>query len=225
MDNAIIKKMNIENYTRKVILNKPENIKEFDEMSFDKIIGKGKYDLVFAFIFSLEEFVLLLKIIIQNDILNLNGMLYYAYPKKGNRQYKKSIGKDDFFDVIDMDSNGYVYNSLMKFYKIVSFNDVFSVIGLKHTEKKDKAVVSTQSVANYIERVSDVKEYFKMNKDILEIFDILTPGYQCGWARYVYNTKNPRTTEKRFSEMRNILKQGFKSIDLYRQNKDNNSFS
>ncbi len=225
MDSTIIKKLSIENYTRKVILNKPENIREFDEISFDKIIGKGKYDLVFAFIFSLEEFVFLLKIIIQNDILNLNGMLYYAYPKKGNRQYEKSIEREDFFDVIDIDSDGYVYDSFMKFYKIVSFNDVFTAIGLKHTEKNNKAVVSTQSIANYIERVSDVREYFKTNEDILEIFDILTPGYQCGWARYVYNTKNPRTTEKRFSEMRNVLKQGFKSIDLYRQNKENNSFS
>lgn len=225
MDNTIIEKLNIKNYTRKVILNKPNDIREFDELSFDEIIGKGKYDLVFAFIFSLEEFIFLLKIIIQNDILNLNGMLYYAYPKKGNRQYKESIGKDDFFDVIDLDSDGYVHNSFMKFSKIVSFNDVYTVIGLKYSEKYKKAIVSNQSVADYIERVSDVREHFKTNKDILDIFDILTPGYQCGWARYVYNTKNPVSTEKRFCKMQNILKQGFKSIDLYRQNKNNNSFS
>ena len=68
MDNKIIKKLNIENYSRKVILNKPDDIRAFDGLSFDKIIGKGKYDLVFAFIFSLEEFIFLLKIIIQNDI-------------------------------------------------------------------------------------------------------------------------------------------------------------
>ncbi|MFT4223082.1 YdeI/OmpD-associated family protein [Dysgonomonas sp.] len=225
MDNTIIKKLNIENYARKVILNKPDDIREFDELSFDKIIGKGKYDLVFAFIFSLEEFIFLLKIIIQNDILNCNGMLYYAYPKKGNKQYKESIGRDDFFDVIDMDGDGYIHDSFMKFNKMVLFNDVFTVIGLEHSEKRNKAVVSSRRVADYIERVSDVREYFKTNKDILEIFDILTPGYQCGWARYVYNTKNPETTEKRFCEMQNILKQGFKSIDLYRQNKNNNSFS
>ncbi|MFV0536029.1 MAG: YdeI/OmpD-associated family protein [Dysgonomonas sp.] len=225
MDKTIIKKLNIENYARKVILNKPDDIKVFDELSFDKIIGKGKYDLVFAFIFSLEEFIFLLKIIIQNDILNHNGMLYYAYPKKGNKQYNQSIGRDDFFDVIDMDGDGYVHSSFMKYNKMVSFSDVFTVIGLKHSEKCRKTIVSSQSIADYIERVSDVREYFKTNKDILEIFDILTPGYQCGWARYVYNTRNPETTEKRFCEMQNVLKQGFKSIDLYKQNKNNNRFS
>ncbi len=215
--------MNFEKYTRKAILNKPDDIKEFDGLSFDEIIDKGKYDLIFAFIFSLDEFILLLKIIIQNDILNPNGVLYYAYPKKGNKQYKEFIGRDDFFDVIDMDNDGYVYDSFMKFNKMVSFNDVFTVIGLKHSEKRNKAIAPSQKIADYVERVSDIRQYFETNKDILEIFDILTPGYQCGWARYVYSTKNPATTEKRFREMQNILKQGFKSIDLYRQNKSNDS--
>lgn len=222
MDNTVIKKLNIEKYTRKVILNKPDDITEFDKLSFDEIINKGKYDMIFAFIFSLEEFILLLKMIIQNDLLNPNGVLCYAYPKKGNKQYKEFIGRDDFFDVIDMDNDGYVYDSFIKFNKMVSFNDVFTVIGLKHTEKRNKAARPSQRVADYIERVSDIRQYLETNKDILEIFDILTPGYQCDWARYIYSSKNPETTEKRFREMQNILKQGFKSIDLYKQNKNNN---
>jgi hypothetical protein len=224
MDNTIIKKLNIEKYNRKVILNKPDDIRAFEALSFDKIIGKGKYDLIFAFIFSLEEFIFLLKIVIQNDIINHNGMLYFAYPKKGNKQYKEYIGRYDFFDVIDMDNGGYVYDSFMKFNKMAAFSDVFTVIGLKHREKGNKTNVPSQCVADYIERVRDVRDYFSTDEEILAIFDSLTPGYQRGWARYVYSTKNYATTEKRFGEMGNILKQGFKSIDLFRQNKNNNSF-
>lgn len=222
MDNTIIRKLSIEKYNRKVILNKPDDIREFEGLSFDKIIGKGKYDLIFAFIFTLEEFIFLLKIVIQNDIVNHNGMLYFAYPKKGNKQYKEYIGRDDFFDVIDMDNDGYVYDSFMKFNKMAAFSDIFTVIGLKHSEKRNKTNVPSQCVADYIEHVRD---YFSTDEEILAIFDSLTLGYQRGWARYVYSTKNYATTEKRFGEMRNILKQGFKSIDLFRQNKNNNSFS
>ena len=51
------------------------------------------------------------------------------------------------------------------------------------------------------------------------MFNKLTPGYQRGWARYVYGVKNEDTKAKRLTEMEDILKKGFKSIDLYRQNK------
>jgi hypothetical protein len=218
MNTEIIKKFNIEKFNTKVILDKPNDIADFDGITYDTAIGNGKYNLIFAFIFSLDEFTNLLKNTIDKDLLNPNGMLYFAYPKKGNKQYSKYIGRDDFFDVIDMNNEGYVYNSPVKFNKMAAFSEVFTVIGLKYDEKRKKSSAPSQCVADYIDRIPDVRKYFERDKEILALFDQLTPGYQRGWSRYVYSTKNEATTEKRFTEMETILRQGYKSIDLYRQN-------
>ncbi len=219
MNNEIIKKFGVEKYDQKLMLNKPVDIKDFDGLSFDTIISKDKYNLIFAFIFSLDEFTNLLKTIINRDLLNSNGIVYFAYPKKGNKQYKKYIGRDDFFGVIDMSHEGYVYNSPIKFNKMAAFSEIFTVIGLKQDEKRRKSTQPSQCVGDYIERIPDVRKQLKTNKEVLALFDKLTPGYQRGWARYVYSTKNEATIEKRFTEMEHILKQGYKSIDLFRQYK------
>ncbi|GHT29407.1 hypothetical protein AGMMS49574_06090 [Bacteroidia bacterium] len=220
MNNGLIKKLGIGKFDKKLILNKPSGINDFEGLSFSMKLSKDKYDLIFAFIFSLDEFTDILKKVIGDDLLNPNGMLYFAYPKKNNRQYAEYIGRDDFFTVIDMDNNGYVYNSLIKFNKMAAFSEVFTVIGLKHDEKRKQSTQPSQCVTDYIDRILDVRKHFENDNETLALFDKLTPGYQRGWARYVYSTKSEATTEKRFSEMETILKQGYKSIDLFRQNKN-----
>ncbi len=219
MNNEVIKKFGIEKYDQKLILNKPVDIDDFDGISFHTTMGKGKYDLIFAFIFSLDEFVALLETVIDKDLLNPNGILYFAYPKKGNKQFTTYIGRDDFFKWVNMGHDGYVDNSPIKFNKMAAFNDVFTVIGLKHEEKRKKPAQPSQRVVDYAERIPDVRIHFEKNKEVLAFFDKLTPGYQRDWARYVYGVKNVSTTEKRFAEMENILQQGYKSVDLFRLGK------
>ncbi len=219
MNNEIIKKFGIEKFDKKLILNKPADISDFDGISFDTAPGKDKRDLIFAFIFSLNEFTDLLKTVIDNDLLNPNGVLYFAYPKKGNKQYAEYIGRDDFFGPADMNDEGYAGESSIKFNKMAAFNDVFTVIGLKHETKKKKPAQPSQCVGDYIERIPDVRTHFERNDEVLAAFDKLTPGYQRDWARYVFGVKNADTTEKRFAEMEQILKQGYKSIDLFRRGK------
>lgn len=219
MNNETIKKFAIEKFDKKLILNKPADIADFDGISFNTAAGNEKYDLIFAFIFSLNEFTNLVKTVIEKKLLNPDGILYFVYPKKGNKQYKEYIGRDDFFNVIDMDNNGYVFNSPIKFNKMAAFSEVFTVIGLKYEEKRKKSTQPSQCVGDYIERISDLREHFEGNKEVLALFDQLTPGYQRDWARYVFGVKNPATTEKRFAEMENILRQGYRSVDLYRQGK------
>jgi len=92
--------------------------------------------LIFAFIFSLDEFLNLLIKVIEKDLLNPGGVFYVAYPKKGNKRYKEYIGRDDFFGVVYMDDDGYVFESPIKFNKMVAFNEVFTVVGLKHEENE-----------------------------------------------------------------------------------------
>ena len=61
MNSEIVKKFGIEKFHHKLILNMPAEIRDFDGMSFSTAFEKDNYDLIFAFVFSLEEFVALLK--------------------------------------------------------------------------------------------------------------------------------------------------------------------
>jgi len=219
MNQEIIKKFGIEKFDQKLFLNMPADISDFDGISFSVTPGKNKYDLIFTFIFSLKEFSDLLKKVIDNHWLYPGGVVYFAYPKKGNKQYQEYIGRDDFFGVVNMDSDGYVNESPVKFNKMAAFNDVFTVVGLKHEPRRKKSSQPSQCVGDYVERIPDIRKHFEGNKEVLDSFDRLTPGYQRDWARYVFAVKNIATTGKRFVEMEDILKQGYKSVDLFRRNK------
>ena len=156
---------------------------------------------------------------IEKDLINPNGYLYFAYPKKGNKQYTEYIGRDDFFTSVNMDKDGFVNGSKLKFNKMVAFNDTFTCIGLKFETKTKQKTQPSQCVADYIDRIPELQQYFSENRGVTEMFDKLTPGYQRDWARYVYGVKNEETKVKRLAEMEDVLKNGYKSIDLYRQNK------
>ena len=217
MNNEIIKKFGIEKFDQKLFLNIPAGISDFEGMSFSTTPDQDSYDLIFVFVFSLKEFADLAKTVIDNYLLNPGGVIYFAYPKKGNKQYQEYIGRDDFFGVVNMDSDGYINDSPVKFNKMAAFNDVFTVVGLKHEPKRKKSTQPSQCVEDYVERIPDIRKHFEENKDVLASFDRLTPGYQRDWARYVFSVKNAATTNKRFTEMEDILKQGYKSVDLYRR--------
>ncbi len=217
MASEVARKLKIQDNAAMLILNKPSDINDFDVFTFDTKAGKKKYDLIFSFIFSLDEFTETLKTVIGKDLLNPNGYLYFAYPKKGNKQYKEYIGRDDFFTPAQMDEDGYAMGSPLKFNKMIAFNDVFTCFGLKHLEKRKKSTQPSQCVGDYIARIPDLLKHFVKNKEVLDAFNRLTPGYQRDWARYVYGVKKAETTAIRLAEMENVLKQGYKSIDLYKQ--------
>lgn len=79
---TIIDKLNFKKYAAKLILGKPDDITEFETIEYEVVIKKDKYDLIFVFIFSLEEFSTYLKEVIDKQLLNDNGYIYIAYPKK-----------------------------------------------------------------------------------------------------------------------------------------------
>ncbi len=219
MSREIIDKLRIEDYKQKLVLNKPDNIHDFDAINYDTNIKQKSYDLIFAFIFSLNEFTGLLETVISQHLLNPDGYIYFAYPKKGNKQYREYINRDDFFPQVDMDNDGYVNGSHVKFNKMVAFNDVFTAIGLKHLPVRKTTTKPSQCVADYVERIPDLQNHFAGNKTTLQIFNSLTPGYQRDWARYIYSAQTGTTVQKRLTEMEDILAQGYKSKDLYRQKK------
>ncbi|PLS08545.1 YdeI/OmpD-associated family protein [Neobacillus cucumis] len=220
---TVIEKLNLQKYANKLILNKPEQIEEFQDLEYDSSIKKEKYDLIFSFIFSLDEFSKELQTVVEKNLLEDNGYLYFAYPKKNNKVYKEYIDRDSFINALPTDEEGYVLNSNIKFARMVSLNDVFTIVGLKSTPKKTKkssSSKSSQCVDDYIHFIEDIKQYLLKNEDLLKKYKDLTPGYQKNWARYIYSAKRKETQEKRLLEMETVLAEGYKTIELYKQAKN-----
>ncbi len=216
--NPAINKLKIDKTQTLLVLNKPEYVQDFKEFSYESDFKNKSYDCIMAFIFQLKDFTDLVEKIIRQNLLNVNGYVYFAYPKKGNKIYKEYIGRDDFMPAVNMDNEGYVGNSDIKFNKMVAFDEVFTVIGLKNIPKrKVTSSKPSQCVADYETRIPEVQQQLAGNKPALELFNNLTPGYQRGWARYVFSAQSETTIQKRFAEMADILQLGFKSIDLFRQ--------
>jgi len=218
--NSVIAKLNLHKYPSKLILNKPEDVADFNELEFDSAISKEKYDLIFIFILNLEQFQHHLQAVIESQLLSDDGYLYFAYPKKNNPKYKEYIDRDSFIQHLPADEEGYVLNSRLKFSRMISLDEVFTVVGLKSQvpqRKKAADTKSSQRVDDYIDATADIKKELASDKDASNLYDQLTPGYQKDWARYVYSAKKRETQEKRIAEMKDILAQGYKSIDLYRR--------
>ncbi|MGC5326276.1 YdeI/OmpD-associated family protein [Brevibacillus sp. SYSU BS000544] len=221
-EKSIVDKLNFNKYPAKLILNKPEDINDFNDISYDSTIEKEKYDVILIFIFHLEEFSQHVQQLIQKQLVADKGYVFFAYPKKNNPQYDSYIDRDSFFKQMPVDEEGYIQDSNLKFAKMVSMNDVFTVIGLKSEVKKTKKTSTAQKsqrVDDYIDNVEDIKLHLKSNEELLQKYNELAFGYQKDWARYVYSAKKKETQEKRLVEMESILAEGYKSIDLYRLNK------
>lgn len=217
---TIIEKLSLNKYPTKLIIAKPEDLDDFNELEYDTSVNKEKYDMILTFIFSLEEYSNYLKLVIEKDLLNDKGYLFFAYPKKNNKKYAGYIDRDSFFQQVPIDEDGFVLDSNIKFARMVSLNDVFTVIGLKVENKKKRKATSTeksQCVDDYIAHVEDIKQFLANNEEVLKTYLALTFGYQKDWARYVYSAKKKETQEKRLLEMESILADGYKSIDLFRR--------
>lgn len=193
---TVLDKLKIESYTNRLFLNVPDTVMDLKGISADHKVQQSQYDCIFSFVFSLEEFEKSIDAVIEQNLLSENGYLYLVYPKKGNKQYDAFIHRDSIL-TLPMDEDGYFKESLLKFSRMVSFNDVFTVCGLKYlkrtTKKSSKA---SQCVDDYKDRVSDLKIHFKAQQEVLERYEALTPGYQKDWARYVYSAKTQSTIDK-----------------------------
>ncbi|MFS0690690.1 YdeI/OmpD-associated family protein [Sporosarcina sp. 179-K 8C2 HS] len=221
-EKTIVEKLGLQKYERIAILNKPEDVDEFDTLTYDADLQKESYQCVFSFIFTLDEFVERANVLIEKQMIENNGYAFLAYPKKGNKKYEQYIERDVFFEKLAIDEDGYLSGSDLKFSRMVSLNEVFTVVGLKAVKKKAEKKGTTpasQFVDDYIVHLEDIKSHLSSNEAILDIYNSLTYGYQKDWARYVYSAKRKETQEKRLVEMEMILAEGYKSKDLYRQKK------
>lgn len=220
MNEELMQKLGVDKFERKAILNLPKEIHYFDGIVYDTELKQGTYDLIIVFVLTIEELKSQLLELVKTERLNPLGVIYIIYPKKGNKRYKTYIHRDEIFPNVEMDEDGYVYGSTIKFNKMVAFDESFTAVGLKNISKSPKkSTQPSQCVSDYIDRIPELEQLLTSYPETLQLFQALTPGYQRGWARYIFGVKNKSTSEKRLMEMQEVLRLGFKSIDLYRQAK------
>lgn len=214
---SIINKLSLAKYKELVVLNQPSDYDLFK--GFSTAIA-GSHDAIFIFVETIHEMVNHTQRIINEESLLEKGYLFFAYPKKGNKRYETFVHRDEIFPAMKVGEDGYVKNSDLKFSRMVSMDDVFTVVGLKHEKKKaQKSSASSQCVVDYEDNVKDVENLLADYPNELKLYQDLTPGYQKDWARYIFSAKQQKTREKRQEQMIEILSQGYKSIDLFRLQK------
>lgn len=214
---TIINKLNLSKYSNMAVLNQPS---DYDLFNGYKTTLSGEHDAIFIFVESIDEMVNHTQRIIKEQQLLEKGYLFFAYPKKGNKRYESFVHRDEIFPAMKVGEDGYVENSDVKFSRMVSMDDVFTVVGLKREKKKtQKSTAASQCVADYEDNVKDVEKVLVDFPEQLQFYQDLTPGYQRDWARYIFSAKQQKTREKRQEQMVDILSQGYKSFDLFRQNK------
>jgi len=214
---SIIDKLNLTKYNHLVVLNQPEDNDVFDAYPTELT---GAHDAIFIFVQTLDEMIRYTRYIIDGQHLAENGYLFFAYPKKGNKRYGTYVHRDEILPAMGADEDGYVGNSDLKFARMVGMDEVFTVIGIKR-EKRKAAKTSAVSlrVGDYADQVKDVEELLASYPKVQELYRELTPGYQRDWARYLFSAKQSATREKRLEQMVDVLSQGYKTMDLYRQKK------
>ncbi|WP_339181563.1 YdeI/OmpD-associated family protein [Oceanobacillus sp. FSL W7-1293] len=214
---SIIDKLKLHKYTNLAVINQPNDYDVFTEQN--QALQQA-HDAIFIFVETLDDMITYTNQIVAQQLLLPKGYLFFAYPKKGNKRYNTSIHRDEIFPAMKVDEEGYVSGSDLKFSRMVRMDDVFTVIGLKREERKEKkSASSSQRIADYAENVKDIEALLAAFPEVLSFYRSLTPGYQKDWARYLFSAKQKKTRDKRKQQMLDILSQGYKSIDLYRQQK------
>ncbi|CAI8935329.1 MULTISPECIES: YdeI/OmpD-associated family protein [Bacillus] len=214
---SVIDKLNLSKYSNMVVINQPNDYALFTEQAIK--LSKN-HDAIFIFVETIDEMVKHTQLILNKQLLLEKGYLFFAYPKKGNNRYETFIHRDEIFPAMNVGEDGYVDNSDIKFARMVSMDDVFTVVGLKREKKKvKKTSTASQCVSDYVENIKDVEALLANHPNELQFYQGLTPGYQKDWARHIFSAKQQQTREKRAQQMVEILSQGYKSIDLFRRKK------
>lgn len=188
----------------------PKDIEK--ELSNINHYSQPPYEVIMAFVYTLNE----MKKVIYDSIMDLqeNGRLFLCYPKLKNSLLMPGIHRDDIFPFLNVnEQTGYVSDTLMRFNKMEAFDENYTILGMKKDVTKKKRSDTSGRIDDYVAYVPEIINQLK-NEPCLKFFLLLAPGYQKGWARYIYSAKTQETKERRFNEMIILLNQGIKSKDL-----------
>ncbi|AIS62158.1 YdeI/OmpD-associated family protein [Listeria ivanovii] len=221
-EKTIVEKLQLAKYQEAVILDIPKDSDYFRNLSsYGKEMTTKKYDLIFKFVQNLNELVGFVHQIISEDKLLADGYVFIAYPKKGNKKWDTYVHRDELMPALKTDEEGYIGQSNLKFARMVALDETYTVVGMKEATKlKIKGVKKNNPSADeYADYVPQVVAFLADKGDLATFYSNLATGYQRVWARYIYSAKQAATQEKRRLEMVDILSQGYKTKEHFRQGK------
>lgn len=219
----MLEKLKLDRFDDLAIIKAAKEVRTaFDDCPFPKEAA-DKLQLAIAYVYSLEEMKNVIMRCFSQEMLSENGQLYLLYPKNKNRLGHAPIHRDAIFPYLGVnDEDGYVRGTDYKFNRMVALDENYTLVALKFLPKtKAKSDNNRPSgrVEDYLDKLKDIEDFLKGYPAELDFYQTLTPGYKRDWARYVYSAKTEGTVNKRFSDMVEILRQGYKTKQLYREAK------
>ena len=210
---AISKKFQLDRFTRRALVNLPEAAQELADVEGDRDLLNPPYELIVIFVKDLDVWKKFLTKVSREDLLSEGGVIYFLYPKRGNKVYDTFIHRDDIFPTLKVDDDdGYFQGSDLKFNRMFSLNDVFTVVGVKKLSKRPAPSTGpSQRVGDYEHRLGEVEELLLKNPDALEFYRSLTPGYRRNYARFILGVKTVATKQSRLEKAVRFLEEGRKT--------------
>ena len=130
---SIIDKLKLNKYTNMVVINEPS---DYEVFTGKETVFSKEHDAIFIFVETLDEMVKQTNYIISNKELLIEKDTYSSHIRKGNSRYSTFIHRDEMFPALNVGEDGYVGESDIKFARMVSMDDIFTVVGLKREKKK-----------------------------------------------------------------------------------------
>ncbi|MGX7029911.1 YdeI/OmpD-associated family protein [Vagococcus zengguangii] len=218
MHTALLKKLRLKE-SNKLLLIDASDVECYFE-TLEVAVGMEQadnYQNVLVMVENLTELTEKTHEIIKRELVALDGRLLIVYPKKGNKLGKAAIHRDDLFPTLKVDSEGYIEGTAYKFNQMVSLDENYTVVGVKHVnplKEPTKDAKPSQCVADYEMRIPELMTLLADEPEALAFYQQLTVGYQKGWARHVFSAKQAATQTKRLNETIDYLKQGVKAKHL-----------
>lgn len=162
---SIVEKLNLTKYQQPVILNRPqaEYLSEF--ASAAQQLPSEPVELIFTFVKTMAEFQEIVSMVIEGQHLVENGLLYVAYPKKGNKIYPTFVHRDEIFPTLQVnEADGYIKGSTLKFNRMVSLDETFTVVGMKNVLKKQRRIRPVLLLGIMFNIYQKLKRWYKQNQ-------------------------------------------------------------
>lgn len=204
-------KLKIDRYPRRLLIHGERYDKKISDFPFMQDDDQS-FDFIFAFIDTLVEMDNLIHDVADKQQLNKEGYFFIAYPKLQNTIGKEGIHRDHLFPALKVNRDtGVILGTDLKFNRMLSFDDDYTLVGLKRTQAERRDTDKNQRVETHVHQIPELIQRLSQYPDTQSLYQALTPGYQKEWARYIYSAKAEATQEKRFLEMIDLLSQGYKS--------------
>ncbi|QBO36220.1 hypothetical protein EQG49_06990 [Periweissella cryptocerci] len=204
---TVIEKLKLNKYATRVIMDVPTDMKEFEGLAYENELQKA--DLLIFFVYYLAQMVGAIQNVVSQQLLSDEGYLYFAYPKKASKKYTAKFGRDDIFPFLGINHlDGKIGETNLKFSKMVSLNNDFTMIGIRVITVK---TARKQTVAQFVDRTDEfIALLTAVEKDH---FEAITPGRQRAYVSYAFGAKTQATIDAHTAKAKLALAQGLGSVE------------